>query len=149
MLKITHKIVLRITMVNQYGILISEWMEGHLPHACIYSFKNHFATTVLEPVVDWRTSSDNWFWGVAFCHGVQRELLASGRSRLKSTAILYPYSQIQSYQRQKSKQEPRVLPRASFGIEGIKNYNPKAATTAWKQSFQWLTYVLEEQVSSY
>ena len=82
--KITRKVALRITMYNQHGILISEWTEGHLPHACIYSSKHHFATTAVGPVVDWRIFSANCFWSMAFCQGMQGELPVSGRSRLKS-----------------------------------------------------------------
>lgn len=50
----------------------------------------------------------------------------------KSTDILHCYSY-----RQKSKQELKVLPIASFGSEGIQNKNKKVATTsALRESFQ-------------
>lgn len=135
-MKITRKVVLRITMYNQHGILISEWTEGHLPHACIYSSKHHFATTAVGPVVDQRiflaTAFEVWPF-VKECRGNFRSVEEVGWN---SPPILHPYPRSSHVERQKSKQEPKVWSRASFGSESIKNKTPKAAaTSAWSSHF--------------
>lgn len=78
--------------------------------------------TALGQVVNWRvTAFEEWPFVIEY----RGNLCQRKESRLESAGILHPYSQ-----RRKSKQELKVLPRASCGSEDIKNNNQKVATTS-------------------